>query len=77
MRMKDDDTLLAELRTFILSYGEHDAGCPGIDARRCPSTERSASAASRPALTNLWTSWPSASVERLGGPAGCRVIIGA
>lgn len=32
--MKDDDTLLAELRTFILSYAEHDAGCPGIDARR-------------------------------------------
>lgn len=30
----EDRTLIAELRTFILSYGEHDADCPGIDARQ-------------------------------------------
>ena len=24
--------LVAEIRRFILSFGEHDPGCPGIDA---------------------------------------------
>ena len=27
-----DDPLVAELRTFMLSYGEHDSECPGRDA---------------------------------------------
>jgi hypothetical protein len=38
--MNDDDTVLAELRTFILSYGEHDQDCPGIDARQWPEHRR-------------------------------------
>jgi hypothetical protein len=28
----DIDPLVNELRTFILSYSEHDRDCPGIDA---------------------------------------------
>ena len=29
--MRNND-LVAEIRTFILSYGEHDPDCPGVDA---------------------------------------------
>ena len=31
MRMPDSE-LVAEIRRFILSFGEHDPDCPGIDA---------------------------------------------
>lgn len=27
-----DDPLVADLRTFMLTYGEHDGDCPGHDA---------------------------------------------
>jgi hypothetical protein len=29
---RPDDPLVAELRTFMLTYGEHDSECPGRNA---------------------------------------------
>ena len=29
---RPEDPLISELRTFVLSYGEHDPDCPGFDA---------------------------------------------
>ena len=35
-----DKTLVAELRTFILSYGEHDSDCPGFEAEGPAALDR-------------------------------------